>query len=170
MNSLLVVTLIAAAAVASVVSNKVSEPELDKTVKETELEEFEYDEFGVPLRTVPASRQNLNVGTVGPDDRLISRTTFSAAAASFIIHSPDLTIRGAEYTNITSVQQDSYGLVHIRTSAFKYTFLSANLFFNTVLVYGVVPLKQKEKGRRGAQRAVHKVSTFPACTSFGTTP
>ncbi|KAJ8710730.1 hypothetical protein PYW08_009245 [Mythimna loreyi] len=135
MNSLLLVTLIAAAAVASVVSNKVSEPEVDKVVKETELEEFEYDEFGVPLRTVPASRQNLNVGIVGPDDRLISRTTFSAAAAQFIIHSPDLTIRGAEYTNITSVQVTRVGNTQNAIPTIKAGGLGRN--FVTINVLGV---------------------------------
>lgn len=98
MNTLIFMTFVAAAAAATVVSNKVPEvPEVAKVPDVAELTkvseeakvpeeaevasitdlaedgEVQYDEFGVPIRTLPSYMQSLTLGVVGPDDRLISR-------------------------------------------------------------------------------------------------
>ncbi|KAJ8710727.1 hypothetical protein PYW08_009242 [Mythimna loreyi] len=121
MNSFIFMTLVAAAAAATVVSQKVSkvvkpsdvakaheDSEVARTTDLANNEEVKYsyiyDEFGVPMRTLPDNLQSINVGVVGPDDRLISRVNHNVAAAQFIIQDQDVTIRGGAGTNITAVQ------------------------------------------------------------------
>ncbi|KAJ8710729.1 hypothetical protein PYW08_009244 [Mythimna loreyi] len=128
MNSFVFLTLVAAATAAAVVSQKV--PEVQEQVNPSDVAKasedsevapmtdsaddedvkYIYDEYGVPMRTLPDYRQSLTVGVVGPDDRLISRVTHSVAAAQFIIHDQDVTIRGGAGTNITSVQIARVGI------------------------------------------------------------
>ncbi|KAJ8710147.1 hypothetical protein PYW07_009513 [Mythimna separata] len=159
MNSLVFLALLAAAAAATVVNHNVPEvvkpsdvaeiPE-DSDLAHEEETKYIYDEFGVPMRTLPESRQSLSVGVVGPDDRLISRVTHNVAAASFIIHDQDVTIRGASGTNITSVQivrvgNTMHAIPTIKSGGLGREFVTINIlgvrssgFSYTISVYATI--------------------------------
>lgn len=69
MHRLLFATLLTAVATASLVND--GEPFTPKVA-----DDYELDEHGMPMlqqETIPESRQNLNLGTIGANDRLMAR-------------------------------------------------------------------------------------------------
>ncbi|KAJ8710146.1 hypothetical protein PYW07_009512 [Mythimna separata] len=103
----LCIALLLAVVTASAVSN--IEPEVPDLPLVAEPEDSELDQNGLPMETVPESRDNLNVGTIGATDRLMARTTHRAAASSFIQYDEDITIRGIEHTRITAIRVNKVG-------------------------------------------------------------
>ncbi|KAJ8710143.1 hypothetical protein PYW07_009509 [Mythimna separata] len=98
MNRLCIALLLAVAS-ASVASNV--EPEVPGVA---ELDNYyDFDNHHGPIEVVPESRQNLIVGDIGPDDRLMARITHRVQGAPFLNHDQDITFRGPEYTNITGI-------------------------------------------------------------------
>ncbi|XP_035451750.2 uncharacterized protein LOC118277150 [Spodoptera frugiperda] len=56
-----------------------------------------------------SSRNNLVLGSVGPNDRQMTRIVHNVAAADLLIHEHEVTFRGARGTNITAVSVNQVG-------------------------------------------------------------
>ncbi|KAJ8710735.1 hypothetical protein PYW08_009250 [Mythimna loreyi] len=97
----LCLALLVAVATALVASN--GEPEIPALLGMADPDCYELDENHGPMEDVPESRQNLLVGSIGPDDRLMARITHRVRGSPFLSHDQDVTFRGPQYTNITAI-------------------------------------------------------------------
>ncbi|KAJ8710732.1 hypothetical protein PYW08_009247 [Mythimna loreyi] len=99
--------LLLALATASATGNVDPEDPAITVLAEPEDSMLEKNEF--PMDTLPESRQNLNVGTIGATDRIMARTSHKVAPSYFITHNEEITIRGVDYARITAVRVNRVG-------------------------------------------------------------
>ncbi|KAH9636716.1 hypothetical protein HF086_014239 [Spodoptera exigua] len=63
----------------------------------------------VDTRVADETRSGLILGSIGPDDRLLSNTNHEVEAALYVVQTQEVLIRAVEYSNITSIRVTEVG-------------------------------------------------------------
>nr|AFH57168.1 REPAT46 [Spodoptera littoralis] len=96
------------------------------------------------------ARGGLSLGTLGPDDRLLSNTNHAVEAAVYVVQSQEVLIRTVEYSNITSIHVSEVGTTTnasvsvidggLRTNFVKFLFRSqkGRAYSYNIRIHGII--------------------------------